>query len=113
MKHSQAPIPIRSDDRPLGFWDCIRWATLLTLCVTAITFVIAAVQCYIEVWAIAAGLWFLAVLAVGIGTLTVGCLVMIPVEFWRHAKRHSGENTAKTAAQKLLWDRWIDGPEPL
>jgi len=69
MKHSQPPIPTRSDERPLSFWDFIRVAGLLTLGVTAVTLVIAAVQCYFEVWAIGAALWFLTVLAVWIGPL--------------------------------------------
>ena len=66
MKHSHGPIPFRNDERPLSFWDFIRWATILTLCVTAVTLVIATVQCYSEVWAIAATLWFLAVLSTAV-----------------------------------------------
>jgi hypothetical protein len=101
----------RADERPLRFRDFIRWAAILTLGVTAITLVIAAVQSDVEVWAVSAALWFLAVLAIWVGTISVGCLVMIPVEIWRLGKRLSGKNAEKTAPQRLLWDQWIDGPE--
>ena len=106
MNHS------RTDERPLRFWDFIRWAAILTLSVTAITVVIAAVGSDVEVWALSATLWVLAVLAIWVGTMGVGCLVMIPVEIWRLGKRHSGKNAAKTAP-RLLWDKWMDGPERL
>jgi hypothetical protein len=113
MKQSQPPIPTRSGERPLSFWDFIRWAALLTLGVTAVTLVIAAVQCYFEVWAIGADLWLFSVLAVWIGTLTVGCLVMIPVGIWRLSKRLARKGAGRTIPQGQLWDRWMDGPEHL
>jgi hypothetical protein len=104
MKH------FRTDDRPLSFRDFVRWAAILTLGVTAVTFVIAAVQSNVEVWALSGVLWFLAVFAIWVGTLTIGCLVMIPVKI---CKQLSGKDAAKTTPQKLLWDKWMDGPEPL
>jgi len=113
MNHSQLPIPTRSDERPLCFWDFIRWAVLLILGVTAVTLMIAAVQCYFEVWAIGPALWFFAVLAVWIGTLTVGCLVMIPVGIRRLNKRLARKGAGRTIPQGQLWDRWMDGPGPL
>ena len=104
MKHS------RTDERPLSFLDFVRWAAILTLGVTSGTVVIAAVQSNVEVWALSAALWFLAVVAIWVGTISVGCLVMIPVKI---RKQLSGKNAAKTAPQKLFWDKWMDGPEPL
>jgi hypothetical protein len=112
MKHSQAPIRIRTGERPLRFSDFVRWAAILTLGVTAVTFVIAVVQSNFEVWALSAALWFLSVFAIWIGTLSVGFLVMIPVEMWRLGKHLSGKTDANTSPQKLLWDKWMDGPEP-
>ena len=106
-------MPTGIDERPLRLWDFIRWAALLTLGVTAVTLVIAAVQCYFEVWAIAPLLWILTVLAVWIGTLTVGCLVMVPMWIWRLGKRLARQPTWKVKTQGRVWDRWIDGPEPL
>src|SRR5262245_50099314 len=113
MKPSKASIPTSGRELPLRFWDFIRWAALLTLGVTAVTLVIVAVQCYLEVWAIAPLLWFLTVVAVWIGTLTVCCLVMIPLWIWRHSKRLARIGEGKVPPQERLWDRWIDGPEPL
>jgi len=81
--------------------------------VTAVTLMIAAVQCYFEVWAVGPALWFFAVLAVWIGTLTVGCLVMIPVGIWRLSKRLARTGAGRTVPQGQLWDRWMDGPEPM
>ena len=112
MKRSEAPICIGSDERPLSFSDFIRWAALLTLGVTAVTLVIAAVQSFFAVWAIAAFLWLLTALAVWIGTLAVGCLVMIPVGIWRLSKRLARKGAGKINPQGRLWDRWMDGPEP-
>jgi hypothetical protein len=113
MKHSQPRIPTRRNERPLSFWDFIRWAVLLTLGVTVVTLVIGAVQYSFDVWAISAALWFLTVLAVWIGTLTVGCLVMIPVGIWRLCKRPARKGQSETIARGRLWDRWMDGPEPI
>jgi hypothetical protein len=111
MKHSQAPIRIRTGERPLRFSDFVRWAAILTLGVTAIMLVISVVQSNFEVWALSVALWFLSVVAIWIGTLTVGFLVMIPVEMWRLGKQLSGKTDARTSPQKLLWDKWMDGPE--
>jgi hypothetical protein len=113
MKGSKPPIPAGTDKRPLSFWDFIRWAALLSLGVTTVSLVIAAVQCYWEVWAVAATLWVVTILAVWIGTLTVGCLVMVPVWIWRLSKRLARQRVRKVTPQEQLWDRWIDGPEPL
>ena len=112
MKRSEAPIRIGSDERPLSFSDFIRWAALLTLGVTAVALVIAAVQSFVEVWAIAAFLWLLTVLAVWIGTLAVGCLVMIPLVMWGFSKRLARKGAGKINPQGRVWDRWMDGPEP-
>jgi hypothetical protein len=113
MKYSRPPIHTRTGERPLSFWDFVRWAMFLTLGVTVVTLVIAAVRFNSEVWAISAVLWFLVVLAVWIGTLTVGCLVMIPVGIWRLRKRLASKGLGETIASGRLWDRWMDGPEPM
>jgi hypothetical protein len=86
---------------------------LLTLVVTIVTLVIAALQFSFEVWAISAVLWFLIVLAVWIGTLSVGCLVMVPVGIWRLSKRLARGGLGETIPHGQLWDRWMDGPEPM
>jgi hypothetical protein len=86
---------------------------LLTLGVTIVTLVIAAVQYSFEVWAISAALWFIIIVAVWIGSLTVGCMVMIPVGIWRLSKRLARGGLGETIASGRLWDRWMDGPEPM
>ncbi len=110
MKLSQDRIPIKTGERPLGFCDFIRWAVILTLGVTAVTLVIAVVQCYPEVWAIGVGLYLLAVLAICVGIHAFGCVVMISVGIWKFRKWLSRKGARRTIPQGQLWDRWIDGP---
>jgi uncharacterized protein (DUF2062 family) len=71
----------------------------------------AAVQGNHEVWAVAAILCPLTILVVWIVTLTIGCLVMIPVGIWRLSKGLGRQSARKATSQGQLWDRWIDGPE--
>ena len=114
MKHSGPPIPTTRHDRPLSFSDFIRVAAFLTLCifpvVILLTASLAAKHHDRTIWEIAT---FVTLFPIWVGTLTVGCLVMIPVWIWRLCKRFSGTSAAKTIPQKQLWDRWLDGPEPL
>ena len=120
MKHSIAPIPTGTDERPLRFWDFIRAAAVVSVCVTValpVLFVPGAII-YVdkgnpEVLYIAPFLWFLGVLAIWVGTLSVGCLVMIPVGIGSLSKRLARKGAGKTIPEEMLWDRWIDGPEPL
>ena len=56
---------------------------------------------------------FLALFPIWAGTLTVGCLVMIPMWIWRLCIRLTRKTRAETAHQKQLWDQWMDGPYPL
>ena len=86
MKHSKAPIPTGTDERPLRFWDFIRAAAVVSVCVTVALPVlfVPGVILYVdygktEVLYIAPFLWFLSVLAIWVGTLSVGCLVMFPL----------------------------------
>jgi hypothetical protein len=114
MKHSGPPIPTTRHDRPLSFSDFIRVAAFLTLCIFPVVILLAASLAAKHhdrtIWEIAT---FVTLFPIWVGTLTVGCLVMIPVWIWRLCKRLTGKNAGKTIPQKQLWDRWIDGPEPL
>ena len=112
MSHSTAYISSQIEDRPLRFWDFIRWAALLTLWVTALAVLIAAIKVDPDVWVLVAGLWFLIVLAVWFGILTVGCMIMIPVWIWRLTKRLARTGAEVTMPHGGLWDQWLDGPEP-
>ena len=109
MKHVTPPTPTRRHQRPLSFWDFTRFSVFLTFGVTVVFLVVAAVACNVEVWAISANLWVLTTLAIWIGTLTVGCLVMVPLGIWRLSKRLARKDAEKPIPQGRLWDRWIDG----
>jgi hypothetical protein len=114
MKHARLPIPTTKHEHPIRFSDFVRAAAFLTLCIFPVVFLLAAVLAVKRpdrtVWELAT---FLTFFPIWTGTLTVGCLVMIPVWIWRLCKRLSGNNRAKTTAHEKLWDQWMDGPEPL
>lgn len=113
MKYSTAYISAQREERPLRFLDFIRWASLLTLWVTAVAVLIAALKVDPNVWVVIACLWFLIVFAIWFGTLAIGCLVMIPVGIWRVCKRFAPTGAEEAIPQRGLWDSWMDGPEPL
>lgn len=111
MKHSGLGIPTTRRNRPLSFSYFIRAAAFLTLCISPIVTLLAALlfakNLDGSVWGMAA---FLTVVPIWVGTLTVGCLVMIPVWIWRLCQRISGPKAAKPSYEKQLWDQWMDGP---
>jgi hypothetical protein len=111
MNHSGLQIPATRHERPLSFSDFIRVAAFLTLCnfpvATLLGASLAAKRPDSTVWGVAT---FLTLFPIWVGTLTVGCLVMIPVWIWRLCQRLSGKHAAKTKPQNQLWDQWIDGP---
>jgi len=113
MRHTKVHTATARHQRRLSFRDFIRWAALMTLGVTVTFLVIAIFQRNVEVWANAPLLWLLTIVAVWVGTLTVGWLVMFPLWIWRLSKRLAQMDTAKTIPQGQLWDRWMDGPEPI
>jgi uncharacterized protein (DUF2062 family) len=113
MKHSKAAIPTGTHKRPLSLWDFARFATLLNLGVTLAMLVTAVIQGNHETWIIAAVLCPVTILVIWIATLTIGCLVMIPLGIWRLSKRVARQDAWKVTPQGRLWDRWIDGPEHL
>ncbi len=55
----------------------------------------------------------LLVFASWVGTLIVGCLIMVPVWIWRFGKHLAQARIRVTVPQGRLWDQWMDGPEPL
>jgi hypothetical protein len=114
MKYSGPSFSTTRHDRPLRFWDFVRVAAFLTLCVFPVMILLAASLAAKShdhsVWEVAA---ILTLFPIWVGTLTVGCLVMIPVWIWRLCKRLARGVSGKTISQERLWDRWIDGPEQL
>ena len=75
--------------------------------------VTAVIQGNHETWIIAAVLCPVTILVIWIATLTIGCLVMIPLGIWRLSKRLARQDAWKVTPQGRLRDRWIDGPEHL
>jgi hypothetical protein len=120
MKHTKAPIPTGSDARPLSFSYFIRAAAVLTLVVAVAlpALFVPGVILYVqygkpEVFYIAPFLWFLGVIAIWVGTLSVGCLVTISTWILKLCKRLARVSTESAVPQGRLWDSWIDGPQPL
>jgi hypothetical protein len=66
-----------------------------------------------EVLYIAPFLWSLCVVAIWVGTISVGCLVIISTWTLKLCKRLAREGTESAMPQGRLWDSWIDGPQPL
>lgn len=112
MKHSTPAKPTRRHQRRLRFRDFIRFSVFLTFGVTLAMFVTAAILGNPSVWTIALILCPLTILILWIGTLTIGCLVMIPVAIWRLSKLLAHKGVEKVTPQGRLWDQWLDGPEP-
>ena len=120
MKHSRAAISTGTNECHLSLRDFARFASFLTFGVTVLSFVIYLPGAFVhiadgnpEVFYITPCLWLLGVLAVWLGTLSVGCLVTTPVWIWMLCKRLAGKSAEKTTSQGRLWDQWMDGPEPL
>ena len=113
MKHSKAFSVTRTDKRPLSLWDFARFGALLSLGSAVVILITASVQGNHEIWAVASILCLWTTLIVWIVALTIGCLVMVPVGIWRLGKRLARKSAEKTIPQGRVWDRWIDGPEPL
>jgi hypothetical protein len=113
MKLSTPAAQTRRHQRPLSFSDFIRFSAFLTFGVTVAMFLTAAILGNPVVWAVVLILCPLTILILWLGTLTVGCLVMIPVALWRLSKLLTRKGAEKTTPQGRLWDQWIDGPEPL
>ncbi len=113
MKHSKAAIHTGTYKRPLSLWNFARFATLLNLGVTLAMLVTAVIQGNHETWIIAAVLCPVTILVIWIATLTIGCLLMIPLGIWRLSKRLARKGAGRTIPQGQLWDRWMDGPEHL
>ena len=97
MKHSRTPIATGTHERPLSLWDFTRFATLLNVGVTVAMLVTAVFQGDSKIWLMVALLWPLTILVIWIVTLTIGCLVMIPVGIWRLGKRLARQGAWKAS----------------
>jgi hypothetical protein len=113
VKHPKSSITIENCEPRVTLWNFARFAALLTLAMPVAMVVTAIVTGSNEVWAVGAFLWLVTIIAVWIVVLTFGCLVMIPVWFWRLGKRLGRQVAGKATPKGRLWDQWIDGPEPV
>src|SRR5262249_49746822 len=120
MKHSTTRTSAQAGPRSPSWADFIRFGMTFTGCATAtipVLVVYAALRVKFEDWAIASLVYSLGILAVvlmiWVGTLIACCLIMVPVAAFRFAKRQVEAREVKTIPQGRIWDRWMDGPEPL
>jgi hypothetical protein len=63
-------------------------------------------------WESSVFLWLGTIAGIWLITITIGCLVMIPVAMWRLFGRLSRSKPAMVTAGGQVWDRWMDGPQP-
>jgi hypothetical protein len=113
MKHSKACVPRVRDRRRLSLGSFIRVATLLTVGAIAVMLIVILLSGDPQLWEASGLLCVVTIAVVWTITLTIGCLVMIPVGIWRIGRQLSRSIPQKGASDGRVWDRWMDGPEPL
>ena len=113
MKHSKACVPRESDRRQLSLWSFVRVATLLTVGAISVVLVVILLSGDPQLLQVSGLLCVVTITLIWTITLTIGCLVMIPVGIWRIGRQLSRGVPQKVASQGRVWDRWMDGPEPL
>jgi hypothetical protein len=101
-----------ADRRPLvslaGF---ARTAALASFGAALTMFLCAATMGDQRVWQVIALLCASTVGAIIALTLSIGCLVMLPITAWRLAERLTARRRARTVPSSQLWDDSVDGPE--
>jgi len=113
MKHSKTRVLKETRGRRLSLLGFARVATLLTLGSSTVMLAIMILCADPHLW-MATGIACLATVAViWTVTIAIGCFVMIPVGIWRIGRRLSRRIAVKVVDQGSLWDRWMDGPEPV
>jgi hypothetical protein len=113
MKHSKARVQRESARRQLSFWSFARVATLLTVGAVTVVLVVILLSGDPQLLQVSGLLCVVTITVIWTITLTIGCLVMIPVGIWRIGKQLSRGIPQKGTSQGRVWDRWMDGPEPL
>jgi hypothetical protein len=109
MKYSKASFARECRGRRLSFGSFSRFATLLsfgaTLSMLAMIFTTGQ--------SAVLGLWLATIAAIWTITMTVGCFIMVPVGIWRIRRRLRRASAWRGEAHGQVWDRWMDGPEPV
>jgi hypothetical protein len=113
MKHSKACVPKQSRCSRLSMWAFVRVAALLTLGAASVMLVIMLLSGDPLLWQFSAVLCFGTIAAIWTITITIGCLVIIPVALWRIGRQLSRGIPANLAPHGQVWDRWMDGPDAL
>jgi hypothetical protein len=113
MKYSKACIPRERDHRPLSLRSFVRVASLLTVGAITVMLVIMLLSGDPQLWQVSGFLCVGTIAAIWTITITIGCLVMIPVGIWRIGRQLSRGVPLKVASHGRVWDQWMDGPEPL
>jgi hypothetical protein len=112
MKHSKPCVPTESTCSRLSLWAFVRVAALLTVGASSAMLVIVLLSGDPQLWQFSSLLLLGTIAAIWAITITIGCLVMIPVGIWRIRRQLSRGIPAKVANHGQVWDRWMDGPEP-
>jgi amino acid permease len=114
MKNSKAVVSTTAEKRPLSMRHFARFAANLTLGTMLALLVGVAVLRDNPVGTVIFVLSPLIVFVIWSVTLAIGCLTTtIPAGGWRLNKRPSGPKSGDVAPPGRVWDRWMDGPEPL
>jgi hypothetical protein len=66
-----------------------------------------------EIWNLIGPLCLVTVFLIWTITLSIGALVVLVVGIWKIARELHGRVGVKTKPHGRVWDRWMDGPEPL
>jgi hypothetical protein len=86
-------------------------AALLTLGASTVMLAIMLLSGDPQLWHVSGLLCLLTIAAIWTVTITIGCLVMIPVGLWRISRQLSRGVPSNAVPQGQVWDRWMDGPE--
>jgi VIT1/CCC1 family predicted Fe2+/Mn2+ transporter len=112
MNHSKSAALKQTRSRRLSLMGFARVASLLSLgaLIVIVPYIIFSGDPWI--WIVSAALCGVTIALIWTVTISVGCLVMIPVAMWRLSRRLDRGLSLGAAQNGQVWDRWIDGPKP-
>ena len=108
------PIRAKHGLRPrLSFSAFGRVASLLSLgaIIAIVSYVLFSGDS--RLWVYSAALCGITIAVIWVVTFAVGSFVLIPVSIWRLGRRLVRAISGRVAPRGEVWDRWMDGPEPL